>query len=70
MTDKKPPPSTDPGSNAGWVALGTLISGIVVWGGVGALLDWWLDIPSQIGLLIGMILGLAVSLYMVLKRFG
>jgi F0F1-type ATP synthase assembly protein I len=70
MTDKQSPRSTDPGSNAGWAALGTLISGIIVWGGVGALLDWWLDIPNRIGLLVGMILGLAIALYMVLKRFG
>jgi ATP synthase protein I len=70
MRDKQPPRSTDPGSHAGWAALGTLISGIVVWGGAGALLDWWLGIPSQIGLLVGMIFGLAVALYMVMKRFG
>jgi ATP synthase protein I len=70
MTDKQSPPSSGPGPNAGWVALSTLLSGILVWGGIGALLDWWLDIPKHIGLLIGMMLGLALSLYMIIKRFG
>ena len=70
MTDKQSPRSTDPGSNAGWAALSTLLSGILVWGGIGALLDWWLHIPSRIGLLVGMIVGLVVSLYVIIKRFG
>jgi ATP synthase protein I len=70
MTDKQSPRSSDPGSNAGFAALGTLLSGILVWGGAGALLDWWLDIPKHFGLLAGMIVGLAVALYIILKRFG
>jgi len=52
------------------VALGTLLSGILVWGGVGALMDWWLGIPKHFGLLVGMVLGLALALYMIIKRFG
>ena len=70
MADKQPPKRPDPGANAGWAALGTLLSGLIVWGGVGSLLDWWLGIPNNIGLLVGMIVGISLSLYLVMKRFG
>lgn len=69
MVDKQPQ-RPDPGANAGWAALGTLLSGLVVWGGAGALLDWWLGLPNNAGLLVGMIVGISVALYMVVKRFG
>ncbi len=70
MADKRPPQRPDPGANAGWAALGTLLSGIVAWGGIGALLDWWIGIPNHYGLLAGMIVGIVGALYLVMKRFG
>ena len=71
MADKQPSQQRpQPGANAGWAALSTLISGIAVWGGAGALLDWWLDVPKHIGLMVGMIVGLVLALYLVVKRFG
>jgi ATP synthase protein I len=72
MADKQPPhQSPGPsGENAGWVAVGTLLSGIAVWGFIGWLLDEWLGIPKHLGLLVGMIVGITASLYLVMKRFG
>lgn len=70
MADKQPPQRPPAGENAGWAALSTLISGIAVWGGVGALVDWWLDVPKHIGLMVGMIVGMVLALYLVVKRFG
>jgi ATP synthase protein I len=70
MADKQPNQRPGPGENAGWAALSTLMAGIAVWGGIGALLDWWLGIPKHLGLLLGMIVGLALALYLVMKRFG
>jgi F0F1-type ATP synthase assembly protein I len=70
MADKQPPEKPDPGSNAGWSALGTLLGGLLVWGGIGWLLDRWLGIPNQLGLLVGMMIGIAGALYLVMKRFG
>ncbi len=70
MADKQPPSRSEPGENSGWTALGTLLSGIVLWGGIGWLLDWWLGIPKHFGLLIGMIVGISLALYLVMKRFG
>ena len=70
MADKQPPQRPEPGANAGWVAVGTLLSGVIVWGFVGGLLDAWLAIPKHLGLLVGMIVGIAGALYLVMKRFG
>jgi hypothetical protein len=33
-------------------------------------LDRWLGIPRQIGLLVGMIFGISLALYVVMKRLG
>ena len=70
MADKQPTQRPDPGANAGWSALGTLLGGVVAWGGIGYVLDWWLEIPRHLGLLVGMIVGICVALYIVVKRFG
>ncbi|MGY1811978.1 hypothetical protein [Blastococcus sp. SYSU D00820] len=48
--------------------IGTLISGMAVWGGVGWLLDQWLD--TRVFFPVGVILGMAVAIYLVVARFG
>jgi ATP synthase protein I len=70
MADKHPPQRPDDGANAGWAALGTLLGGILAWGGAGWLLDRLFGIPNHIGLLVGMIVGITAALYLVVKRFG
>lgn len=52
----------------GWSVTGTLISGMAVWGGVGWLLDRWLDI--RVFAPIGIILGMAVAVYVVVVKYG
>ena len=55
-------PGRDPGeawkgANQAWSAIGTMLAGIVVWGGVGWLLDRWLGFDGlflPIGMLLGM----------------
>ena len=52
-----------------WAVTGTLLAGIVAWGGIGLLADWllgfrWLFLP------IGMVVGIAGSIYLVVKRYG
>jgi F0F1-type ATP synthase assembly protein I len=45
-----------------------MLSGIIVWGGVGLLLDrWW---GTQFVALIGVLLGLAVAIYLVVVKYG
>lgn len=48
--------------------IGTLISGMAVWGGVGWLIDQWAD--TRVFFPVGVILGMAVAIYLVVARFG
>jgi F0F1-type ATP synthase assembly protein I len=57
------------GFSTAWAVTATLLAGILVWGGVGLLIDWlagfrWLFLP------IGMIVGMGSSIYLVVKRYG
>lgn len=49
-------------------ALSTLISGIIVWGGVGWLLDLWLG--TRFIVAIGAIVGLGLSTYIIAVKYG
>lgn len=45
-----------------------MISGMAVWGGVGWLLDRWLD--TRVFAPVGIVLGVAVAIYLVVVRYG
>src|SRR5215212_114560 len=67
------PRSTEParqpsGADIGWGITGTMLSGIIVWGGVGWLLDRWLE--TRFFILVGTLLGLAVAIYLVVVKYG
>ncbi len=68
MADDQPPkrPHAE-GADAGWAAIGYLLGGMFVWGGVGWLIDKWLGLPN-VGLLIGLIGGAAAGVYLTVKR--
>ena len=73
MTSKQSASSTDgaaAGMEAGWMATGHMLSGVAVWALIGGLVDWWLGIPSHIGLVVGMVLGAAAAIYLIVKRLG
>ncbi|MET0862985.1 MAG: AtpZ/AtpI family protein [Nakamurella sp.] len=56
------------GADEGWAVLSTLISGFVIFGGIGWLLDqWW---GTRLMVPIGLIVGMALSIYAVVKQFG
>ena len=57
------------GADAAWGVLGTLIAGLVAWGGVGLLLDLWLGF-HWLFLPIGMVLGMGTAIYVVYVRYG
>lgn len=61
------PPAHRSGDQLGGAALGYLIAGIGVWGGAGWLVDHWLGLP-HIGLLVGMIGGMAGAVYLIVKK--
>jgi ATP synthase protein I len=51
-----------------WGAFGLVPAGILVWGGVGALVGAWLD--SRVPVAIGLLVGMAAGLYLVWFRYG
>lgn len=70
---RRPDPSSSDqshrsGADVGWGITGTLLSGLIVWGGAGWLLDRWLDTRAFI--VIGMLIGLASAIYLVVKKYG
>ncbi|MEY3257311.1 MAG: hypothetical protein RIS01_83 [Actinomycetota bacterium] len=55
-------------ANALWSIVGYLISGLLIWGGIGWGVDQWLNTTYFI--LIGLLLGAGASIYLVWLRFG
>ena len=49
--------------------MGTLLSGLLVWGGLGLLIDLWLGF-RWLFLPTGMVLGMGTSIYIVYLRYG
>ena len=72
MAGEQSPPSKRPqsGADMGWTALGYLIAGIGVWALIGWLVDRWLDVPMHLGVLAGMLIGMAGAVYLIVKRMG
>jgi ATP synthase protein I len=58
-----------PGAGQGWTALAYLISGMVVWGFAGWLVDRWLG-TRGIATAIGVVAGAAGGIYLVVRRLG
>jgi F0F1-type ATP synthase assembly protein I len=56
------------GAETGWAIIGTMISGMAVWGGAGWLLDHWLN--ARVFFPVGIILGMGVAIYIVVARYG
>ena len=65
---EKPADSQPSGADVGWGITGTMLSGIVVWGGAGWALDRWLD--TRFFVLIGVLLGLGVAIYLVVVKYA
>jgi F0F1-type ATP synthase assembly protein I len=57
------------GAGTAWAITGTLLSGLLVWGGVGVLLDRWIGF-HWLFLPIGMVVGMGTSIYVVYVRYG
>jgi hypothetical protein len=56
------------GETDAWGAFGLMISGVAVWGGVGYGLSVWLG--NQIFVMLGLLLGMGASLYLVWFKYG
>jgi ATP synthase protein I len=57
------PPHGDP-----WHAFGYLVSGVLFYGGIGWVLDRWLD--TRFLVIIGILIGAALGIYLTFARFG
>jgi F0F1-type ATP synthase assembly protein I len=70
--DSRPRPASPArhgsGAETGYAVIGTLISGMAVWGGAGWLLDHWLD--TRVFFPVGIIFGMTVAIYLVVARYG
>lgn len=68
------PPSPGPAAQRrrderdAWGAFGLVPAGVLVWGGVGALVGARLD--SRVPVAIGLLVGMAAGLYLVWFRYG
>lgn len=60
------PPSR--GADQGLAVLSTMISGMVVFGGIGWSLDRWWD--ARLWTPIGLVLGISLGIYAIVMRFG
>jgi F0F1-type ATP synthase assembly protein I len=56
------------GADVGWGITGTMLSGIVVWGGVGLALDHWLG--TRFLVVVGLLLGLGTAIYLVVVKYA
>ncbi|MFM8998627.1 MAG: AtpZ/AtpI family protein [Actinomycetota bacterium] len=57
------------GMGTAWGITGTLVSGMLTWGGVGFLIDRWLDL-RWLFLPVGLLVGMGASIYLVYRRHG
>ena len=55
--------------NTGWAVISYLLAGMAVWGFVGWLVDQWLHLRG-VGVGIGVVLGTAAAIYLVVRRYG
>jgi F0F1-type ATP synthase assembly protein I len=74
MVDDKPPSRPDPGgvptgAGLGWTAIAYLITGILVWGFIGWLVDQRLD-SGGVATAIGTVVGAAGGVYLIARRLG
>lgn len=56
------------GADEGWAVLSTLISGMVLFGGIGWLLDHWWD--TRVMVPVGLVVGITLGIYAVVAQFG
>lgn len=68
MNMHSPSPEGTVGVQIGWGATSTLLGGLLAWGGIGWLLDYWWG--TRFATPIGAILGMVLGIYAVVMRYG
>lgn len=57
------------GMGTGWSISGTLLAGVLLYGGIGFLLDRWLGTP-KVFTAIGLLVGAGLGIYLVYVKYG
>lgn len=68
MPEAPRPPGRPSDAGVGWAVLSTLLAGILVWGGIGWLIDLWLH--TWVGRVVGMLVGFAGAIYLIIRKYG
>jgi F0F1-type ATP synthase assembly protein I len=68
MSRPEKPGRPDRGSDLVWSILGTLVAGVLAWGGIGWLLDRWLGTSFLVA--VGILVGAAGAFYLIIRRYG
>jgi ATP synthase protein I len=68
MSRREGPGSPGGGGDVVWSILGTLVAGVLAWGGIGWLLDRWLGTSFLVA--VGILVGAAGAFYLIIKRYG
>ncbi|MET7469849.1 hypothetical protein ACFYON_19675 [Micromonospora sp. NPDC005686] len=55
---------------AAGAVVGYLLAGILMWGGLGWLAERFFGLPAGIGVAVGMMLGAAGAIYLIMKRLS
>ncbi len=64
-----PPPSASATANLAWSIISYLLSGMLVWGGLGWLADRWLG-KESVFLPIGLLFGITAAMYLVVVKIN
>jgi F0F1-type ATP synthase assembly protein I len=68
MSRREGPGRPGSGGDVVWSILGTLVAGVLAWGGIGWLLDRWLGTSFLVA--VGILVGAAGAFYLIIKRYG
>jgi hypothetical protein len=68
MSQPRRPGRRPGGSDIVWSILGTLVAGVLAWGGIGWLLDRWLGTRFLVA--VGVLVGAAGAFYLIIRRYG
>jgi F0F1-type ATP synthase assembly protein I len=68
MSQPEPPDRRGGGADVVWSIIGTLVAGVLAWGGIGWLLDRWLGTEFLVA--VGILVGAAGAFYLIVKRYG
>jgi ATP synthase protein I len=68
MSQPEQPRKPGGGADMVWSIIGTLVAGVLAWGGIGWLLDRWLGTEFLVA--VGILVGAAGAFYLIIRRYG